>query len=160
MTEPISVWQVLDSRDGRWGTISVYLARRASHVTGDGEGHNLVLQTRSETIARGPMRLFAETHPQVRQPRPPSPLHPRPRLPSRAPPLKFKDVEALTALQARTEATIRVAAFDEVAKALDSMPRWRFIRRFNLKSQEGRLVTDLRQLRDHWRALERAEFED
>lgn len=59
--EPIWVWQVLDPRDGRWGTISCYLATPASHIRGDGDGHNVVLQTRDEGLARGPYKELAET---------------------------------------------------------------------------------------------------
>lgn len=59
--EPIYVWQVFDD-DGRWGTISCHLSQPAREITGDGGGHNLVLQTRSEELARGPLRQFAELH--------------------------------------------------------------------------------------------------
>lgn len=59
--EPIWCWQVLDD-DGRWGTISVYLAEESRMITGDGKAHNLVLQTRTEAIARGPYLPFAELH--------------------------------------------------------------------------------------------------
>lgn len=66
--EPIYAWQVLDSRDGRWGTISIYLNTPAREITGDGAGHNLVLQTRSHEIAMGQMKQFAEMHTQFGQP--------------------------------------------------------------------------------------------
>lgn len=60
--EPMYAWQVLDD-DGRWGTISCFLATPANFVTGSTEkGHNLVLCHRNEVIVRGPMRQFAETH--------------------------------------------------------------------------------------------------
>lgn len=66
--EPIWAWQVLDPRDGRWGTISIYMNFPAREIQGDGRGHNLVLQTREENIAKGPMRKMAETHRQFGNP--------------------------------------------------------------------------------------------
>lgn len=63
--EPIWAWQVLDG-DGRWGTIAVMLVHSVSMITGESGansgGHNLVLQSRSEKLARGPLKEFAEIH--------------------------------------------------------------------------------------------------
>lgn len=58
---PIWAWQVLE--DGEWGTISVYLTTPVAEAIGNtSRGHNLVLVTRREELARGQMRDFALTH--------------------------------------------------------------------------------------------------
>lgn len=57
------VWQVLDPRDGQWGTISITMKIPASMIAGnDDGGHNVVLSTPHEKLALGDYRELALAH--------------------------------------------------------------------------------------------------